>query len=127
MQKTAAGRDKPMDLPLYDTKQRILQAAISVFADKGYKRGTVKEIADEARVNIAAINYHFGNKRNLYSMLVDQWTAFANNAFAHRREADAGLPRLEVHTQEDVENAAMHITRFSLNAIATEKQCPGNL
>lgn len=48
------------------TKERILEAAGNVFAQKGFEAGTVREICQSADVNLAAINYHFGDKRRLY-------------------------------------------------------------
>ena len=48
------------------TKDRILEAAGTVFAQKGFEAGTVREICQLADVNLAAINYHFGDKRRLY-------------------------------------------------------------
>jgi TetR/AcrR family transcriptional regulator, regulator of cefoperazone and chloramphenicol sensitivity len=48
------------------TKARILEAAGNVFAKKGFEAGTVREICQLAGVNLAAINYHFGDKRRLY-------------------------------------------------------------
>ena len=48
------------------TKQRILDAAEALFAEKGYKAVTVREIVKTAGCNIAAVNYHFGQKRSLY-------------------------------------------------------------
>jgi AcrR family transcriptional regulator len=49
------------------TRERILEAAEEVFADKGFKQATVREILKRAEVgNIAAINYHFGDKERLY-------------------------------------------------------------
>ena len=48
------------------TKARILEAAGNVFAQKGFEAGTVREICQLADVNLAAINYHFGDKRRLY-------------------------------------------------------------
>src|SRR3979409_844392 len=49
------------------TRQRILKAAEEVFADKGFKQATVRDILKRAGVgNIAAINYHFGDKERLY-------------------------------------------------------------
>jgi AcrR family transcriptional regulator len=48
------------------TRQRIIEAACSVFADKGYRSATIAEICRHARVNIALVNYHFRDKKTLY-------------------------------------------------------------
>ena len=48
------------------TRTRLLGAAASVFARKGYGEATVAEICDEAEANISAVNYHFGSKEELY-------------------------------------------------------------
>lgn len=47
-------------------KERILAAAGAVFAKVGYDAGSVREISRRARVNVAAINYYFGSKAELY-------------------------------------------------------------
>jgi len=49
-----------------DARNRILLAAGSVFAEKGYKAATVRQICQEAGVNVAAVNYYFGDKERLY-------------------------------------------------------------
>ncbi|MFN8369042.1 MAG: TetR family transcriptional regulator [Bacteriovoracaceae bacterium] len=51
---------------LLDTKDKILRVATQLFAQNGFEGTSVRELALQAEVNIAAINYHFQNKENLY-------------------------------------------------------------
>lgn len=48
-----------------DTKQAILAATITCIERKGLHKTTSRDIAAEAGVNVAAINYHFGTKAAL--------------------------------------------------------------
>ena len=48
------------------TRERILDAAEALFANSGYHAVSVREITRAARCNLAAVNYHFGNKQKLY-------------------------------------------------------------
>jgi len=48
------------------TKERILNEAEILFAQKGFHAVTVREITNAAHCNLAAVNYHFRNKENLY-------------------------------------------------------------
>jgi len=48
------------------TKERILNEAEALFAPKGYDAVSIREITAAAHCNLAAVNYHFGNKQNLY-------------------------------------------------------------
>ncbi|MEK6247304.1 MAG: TetR family transcriptional regulator, partial [Planctomycetales bacterium] len=49
-----------------ETRERILHSAGEVFAAKGYKDATVRDICQKAGVNVASINYYFGDKERLY-------------------------------------------------------------
>lgn len=51
------------------TKERLLTAACSIFAEKGFRDTTVAEICEAAEANIAAVNYHFGDKESLYDVV----------------------------------------------------------
>lgn len=48
------------------TRSLILKTAAEIFANEGFRGTTVRDIVDQAGVNLAAINYHFGSKEGLY-------------------------------------------------------------
>ena len=52
------------------TRQRILDAASSVFAEEGFAGARVDEIARRAEVNKALLYYHVGNKQALYTAVL---------------------------------------------------------
>jgi len=49
-----------------DARERLLDEAERLFAEKGFHAVSVREITKAAGCNLAAVNYHFGNKENLY-------------------------------------------------------------
>lgn len=49
-----------------EARERLLHAALHLFADKGFDKTSTREIAQAANANIAAISYYFGDKAGLY-------------------------------------------------------------
>jgi len=50
-----------------DARARLIDAAIKLFAEKGYEGTSVRDLATAAGVNVAAVSYHFGSKDALYT------------------------------------------------------------
>ena len=55
-----------------ETEQKILTAAMKVFKEKGFDAARTRDIAAEAGLTHALINYHFGNKENLFNIVMKQ-------------------------------------------------------
>jgi AcrR family transcriptional regulator len=79
-----------MTRPSEITRERILKAAERLFAERGYEATSVRAIVAKARVNQAAINYHFAGKDGLYrEVLRAAFRALTEHQLAHAEEAKA--------------------------------------
>ncbi|WP_303134079.1 TetR family transcriptional regulator [uncultured Dialister sp.] len=58
-----------------DTKEQIENAAIRLFAFRGYSDVSIRDIGKEAGVNSAAISYYFGGKKELYASILERGSA----------------------------------------------------
>jgi AcrR family transcriptional regulator len=74
------------------TRKKLVEAAGPVFAEHGYHAATVREIAKHAGANIAAVNYHFGDKLNLYTEVLQQSVQAAKIEAMHRALDQSGPP-----------------------------------
>lgn len=54
-----------------ESKQRILETGVAMFARKGYGSSGLRELADQAGVNLAMVNYFFGSKKGLLKVIID--------------------------------------------------------
>jgi len=55
-----------------ETRERLLESARRLFAERGFEDVTVREICREAGANLALVNYYFGDKLGLYHEVVNQ-------------------------------------------------------
>jgi len=73
-----------------ETRERLLEAGQRLFADRGFKKVTVREICREAGANVAAVNYHFGDKLGLYREVLQQAIEAMRATTEAARAAGAG-------------------------------------
>jgi AcrR family transcriptional regulator len=105
-----------------ETRDRLLRAAERLFADRGFKDVTVRDICRTAKANVAAVNYHFGDKLGLYREVMQsaidrmQATTEAARRAGEGQSAEEQLRRfivIFVHRFLDAGSDAIHrlITR----------------
>lgn len=78
-----------------EARQKLIQAAGQVFAEVGYDAATVRQITDLAEVNVAAINYHFGDKLNLYREVLSE--TFSQRTHLLGQLCSTGSPKERLH------------------------------
>src|SRR5438094_10078025 len=72
------------------TRERLIAAAARLFGERGFKNVTVREICRAARANVAAVNYHFGDKLGLYREVLQAAIASMQSTTAAARRAGKG-------------------------------------
>lgn len=90
---------------LHETKEKILHTARALFASKGYEGASVRHIAAEAGVNIAAVNYHFMSKEKLFLQVIELVFSETSNHIRARRNE---------RPEEKVEDLAVWIFGYFL-------------
>ena len=87
--------DQVLDL----TRGKLIESAGQVFAEVGFREATVREICSRAGTNVAAVNYHFGDKFGLYTEVLRS-SIFAEQVpplsveFSHSSDLRAALTAL---------------------------------
>ena len=76
------------------TKNKILDAAENLFAIQGFNGTSLREITSRAEVNLAAVNYHFGSKKELIKSVMSRYM----NELSPRLEASL----VNICEQEDL-------------------------
>jgi AcrR family transcriptional regulator len=85
-----------------DTRLRILQAALHVFASQGYEGASTRTLARQAGVNLPALQYYFGSKEGLYRAVVESISERVEKSLApvladlHARLSRRDVPRRQL-------------------------------
>ncbi len=100
-------------MPQIDTVDRILHAATVLFAEQGFSETSLRAITSTAGVNLAAVNYHFGSKKELIQAVFNRFFV------PFCAELESRLDELEATPDQDLET----LLRAALQAIlvSTEK------
>ena len=83
------------NLSAQETKRKLISAAGEVFADVGLERATIKAITDRAGTSLAAVNYHFKDKYELYHHVIREVLDDADKDFAPLSMLPESMPPSE--------------------------------
>ncbi|MFA5321343.1 MAG: CerR family C-terminal domain-containing protein [Smithella sp.] len=86
------------------TQDAIIETAGRRFAEEGYAKATIRDICGQAGVNIAAINYHFGDKKGLYLAVLKHYQKISFQTYP----PDLGIKE----TQKPEEKLRVYIRSF---------------
>ena len=70
-----------------ETRERLLDAAETLFADRGFEAVSLRDITSQAEANVAAVNYHFGGKENLINAVMGRHAMPINDERIQRLDA----------------------------------------
>jgi TetR/AcrR family transcriptional regulator, regulator of cefoperazone and chloramphenicol sensitivity len=103
-----AEKTKPPVLP-EDTRTKLLDAAGQVFAESGFQAATVREICARAGVNIALVNYHFGDKLELYTEVLRHSVGASGNGIV--KQATRSTAPAEESFRELIHSMLLRVCR----------------
>ncbi|WP_200330778.1 CerR family C-terminal domain-containing protein [Thiocystis violacea] len=100
--------------PTSETRDRLIEAGIRLFAEHGFKGVAVRDLCTEAEANIAAVNYHFGSKQGLYAAIFDTTLAADEARF---REALATITALAERGRDEPSQLATAVNLYVRNLL----------
>jgi AcrR family transcriptional regulator len=74
------------------SRDRLLMAAVEIFAERGFRDATVRDICAKAELNPASVNYYFGGKEKLYAESLNFAFVQADERYPLRNTLCSSLP-----------------------------------
>ncbi|MDP9236891.1 MAG: TetR/AcrR family transcriptional regulator [Chloroflexota bacterium] len=105
------------------TRKQILDAALTLFSERGTARSSVRDIAQIAGITDAAIYYHFPSKRDLFEALIEErgfTAALQNLETADISEAAAMAPGEAIRTIAEGALELMYANRGFMKVLMVE-------
>jgi AcrR family transcriptional regulator len=78
---------REIKFPQSESKRRLLEAAEQLFAERGFEAVSVRDVTHQAKANVAAVNYHFGSREGLISLVVVRYVTPINDERLLRLDA----------------------------------------
>lgn len=93
-----------------NTKEKILDAALELFAEKGYSGTNIKDIADSVGIVKSALYRHFGSKEDICNAVSEQMASYYNEHFGSVDNLP-GIPK----TAKELEEMTLHMINFTIH------------
>jgi AcrR family transcriptional regulator len=100
------------DFP-HGATDRLLDAAERLFCERGFDSTSVRDLTKAAHCNVAAVNYHFGNKENLYEQM---FRRHLKEMFDEHRQ---NIERVMNGSETSLERFLESLVRTALEKLAT--------
>ncbi|MEO7097884.1 MAG: TetR family transcriptional regulator [Luteolibacter sp.] len=93
---------RELTIPESGPKRKLLDAAEQLFAEKGFEAVSVRDVTQFVKMNVAAVNYHFGSREGMLTLVILRYAGPVNEErlarleSAERKWAGKGLPLEEI-------------------------------
>lgn len=110
-------------MPRNDTVDRILNAATILFAERGFSETSLRTITSTADVNLAAVNYHFGSKKELIQAVFNRFfVPFCRELDSQMKSIESELAKGRTVKLETILHSALHALLLATEEIGDRPQ-----
>lgn len=103
------------------TKRALLVAAIRLFGRKGYENTSVRDLVDDAGVNLAAVNYHFGSKEGLRLAAIDHLASEFRKDGPGTALTGMTPEKIAAMSVDEARNFLRHLMRSSFQSVSRQE------